>query len=370
MAEGLRLRSRSPLARGLVAVGLLLVVVFGLLIVLGREEPERAARPGTTSNPSRVLQTGVEVFSMWRDWSVNSAMLDRIAETGAGWARVGVGWCSLEEKGPGQISTWYQDRLDATVAEAGRRGLRLLVTLGCTPTWAGGTDFKVLPPDPAEYERVARYLATRYQGRISAWEIWNEPDCVTGSCGQADPVAYLPVLRAGYRGVKAGDPAATVVSGGISGANADWIRRLYAAGGRGWLDALGVHPYQGPAATPPEAPPSSHPYRMTAVEQVRQVMLDAADDKPIWFTEFGWTTALGTGWSGGVDEATQADYLRRAVRMLQDWYPYVTHAFWFTIRDRDDWTPYENSFGLLRLDGTPKPALDALTTSNAWLRTL
>ncbi|WP_459642413.1 hypothetical protein, partial [Kineococcus sp. NUM-3379] len=43
---------------------------------------------------SRVLATGVEVFSLWRDWPVNAAMLDRVAASGAGWVRVGVGWCS------------------------------------------------------------------------------------------------------------------------------------------------------------------------------------------------------------------------------------------------------------------------------------
>ena len=46
--------------------------------------------------------------------------------------------------------------------------------------------------------------------------------------------------------------------------------------------------------------------------------------------------------------------------MVQQRYGYVTHAFVFTIRDRDDWSPYENNFGLVRLDGTPKPALAAL----------
>jgi hypothetical protein len=45
----------------------------------------------------------------------------------------------------------------------------------------------------------------------------------------------------------------------------------------------------------------------------------------------------------------------------------VTHAFVFTIRDRDDWTVYENNFGLLRPDGTAKPALTALHDANQWL---
>ncbi|GAB7193729.1 hypothetical protein NUM3379_44390 [Kineococcus sp. NUM-3379] len=299
-------------------------------------------------------------------------MLDRVAASGAGWVRVGVGWCSLEERGPGLVSTWYQDRLDATVTEASRRGLKVLATLGCTPTWHSGTsDLKVLPRDPAQFQRIATYLATRYAGRIAAWEIWNEPDCSGGSCPQTPARDYVPVLRAGYAGIKAADPAATVVSGGISGANAQWIQDLYAAGAQGSFDALGIHPYQGPAATAPEAPPASHPYRISNITKVRDVMLAHGDGaRPIWFTEFGWTTGAGTGWHAGVSETVQADYLRRALTMVQNWYPYITHAFVFTIRDRDDWDAYENNFGLLHLDGTPKPALNALTTTNTWLKTL
>ncbi len=311
----------------------------------------------------------MEVFSLWRDWPVNEAMLDRVVESGSGWVRVGVGWCSLEEAGAGVVSQWYLSRLDATVAAARARGLQVLATVGCTPGWAsGGDSLTVLPVGAAvaEFERVVAWLAGRYAGRVAAWEIWNEPDCSAGTgCGATEPAAYVPVLAAGYRGVRAGDGAAVVVSGGTSGVNAAWIEGLYAAGGGSWFDALGVHPYQGPAAEPPEAPPAEHPYRMRNVERLRAVMVGQGDaEVPLWFTEFGWTTGVGEGWFAGLGEAVQADYLARAIAMVQAEYPYVTHAFVFTIRDRDDWNAYENNFGLTRVDGTPKPALAALRTAN------
>ena len=104
---------------------------------------------------------------------------------------------------------------------------------------------------------------------------------------------------------------------------------------------------------------------MRNVERLRAVMVGRGPaGVPVWFAEFGWTTGVGEGWSAGVDEVTQADYLARAIAMVQAEYPYVTHAFVFTIRDRDDWNAYENNFGLTRLDGTPKPALAALRTAN------
>ncbi|MGY1732446.1 cellulase family glycosylhydrolase [Geodermatophilus sp. SYSU D01045] len=333
------------------------------------------ARADEPAQLGRVLETGVEVFSLWRDWPVNELVLDRVVESGSGWVRVGVGWCSLEEAGPGVVSEWYLQRLDATVAAAAARGLQVLATLGCTPGWLSGSDsLTVLPPAGrvGEFGRVAAWLAGRYAGRIAAWEIWNEPDCSAGTgCGATAPEVYVPVLQAGYRGIKAGDPAAVVVSGGTSGVNAAWVAGLYAAGGGGWFDALGLHPYQGPAAEPPEAPPAEHPYRIANVERVRQVMVGAGDaEVPVWFTEFGWSTGGGEGWFAGVDEATQADYLARAIDLVQQQYRYVTHAFVFTVRDRDDWNAYENNFGLTRLDGTPKPALAALRAANDHLADL
>ncbi len=340
------------------------VVLAGVLVLRlgdGAETPEEA--------PDRVLETGVEVLSLWRDWPINEAMLDRVAGSGSGWVRVGVGWCSLEEAGAGQVAQWYLQRLDATVAAAGARGLQVLATLGCTPRWLSGSESLTGLPETGQvgqFQRVAAWLAERYAGRIAAWEIWNEPDCSAGTgCGLTDPGVYVPVLQAGFTGVRAGDPGAVVVSGGISGVNAAWIAGLYAAGGGGWFDALGLHPYQGPAAEPPEAPAAEHPYRIANVERVRAVMVEQGDaEAPVWFTEFGWTTGAGEGWFAGVDEATQADYLGRAIAMVQERYSYVTHAFVFTIRDRDDWNAYENNFGLVRLDDTAKPALDALRTAN------
>jgi endo-1,4-beta-mannosidase len=281
--------------------------------------------------------------------------------------RVDMGWCSLEEAGPGVISTWYQDRLDSVVATAQAQGLKLLVNIGCPPAWAGGVGFNSYPTNPAQFTRVMLYLSQRYRGRVAAWEIWNEPDCI-GGCPNGSPEPFVKILKAGYQGVKAGDRNATVVSGGISGNNAEWINRMYAAGARGYFDALAVHPYQDPPTAAPDAACDGRIYRFTCLTLIRDQMVRNGDAaKPIWLTEFGWTTAQ-TGDRIGVDEQTQAVYLRQSLQLIHDYAPYITHAFWFTMRDRDDWTPYENEFGLLHVDGSEKPAFDALQQANADLQ--
>lgn len=362
LARGRHLRRRTT------------ALVVALLVAgLAGATDDRANRQTTPNVPmvSRTvpLQLGVTVFTMWRDWEMHNQLLDRARDSGSAWLRVDMGWCSLEEVGPGKISTWYQGRLDATVDGAARRGLRLLVTIGCAPGWAGASDYSSYPKDPAQFKRVAQYLANRYRGKVAAWEIWNEPDCV-GGCSSGSPEEFVKVLRAGYTGFKSGDPGAMVVSGGTSGNDIEWIRRMYAAGAHGWFDALAVHPYQQPPNAPPDAPSQGSTYRLSSVSLVHEQMVRSGDgNKPVWFTEFGWSTAL-TGPRIGVNEQTQARYLEQAVSQIRVKYPYVTRAFWFCMRDRDDWTAYENDFGLLRVDGSAKPAFAALQLTNASLRTM
>jgi hypothetical protein len=78
----------------------------------------------------------------------------------------------------------------------------------------------------------------------------------------------------------------------------------------------------------------------------------------MWLTEFGWST---TSDNWGVSAQTQADYLLRAYRMLeQD--SYVQVAIWYNFRnnwwdkDADGW---EYQCGLMRTDFTPKPSYAA-----------
>lgn len=330
---------------------------------VNREPPGFNEQTGARTVP---LALGVTVFSMWRDWDNHEQWLQRAADSGAKWLRVDVSWCSLEESGPGLISQWYQGRLDVTADTAVKLGMALVVQLGCAPRWAGGTDSNSYPTDSGQFERVARYLADRYKGRVAAWEIWNEPDCI-GGCGNGSPDQFVSVLKAGYRGVKAGDPFGTVLSGGSSGNDVNWLRRIYAAGAAGSFDALAVHSYQEPPTAPPDAPSQGATNRLSTLPMIHGVMVANGDGaKAIWLTEFGWTTAR-TGPRPGVDDDTQAQFLQRSVRQIRADYPYVTHAFWFCLRDRDDSTPYGNNFGLLHVRGSPKPAFVAMQKANAEL---
>jgi Glycosyl hydrolase catalytic core len=161
--------------------------------------------------------------------------------------------------------------------------------------------------------------------------------------------------------VKAADPGAVVVFGGVSQNDYSFIEGAYAAGAKGYFDVMAVHPY--PGANPPEAVWSSNgriaPNAFSGFREVRSAMLARGDDKPIWLTEFGWSTTTTESW--GVTQAQQADYLTRAYRLL-DSYPYVTLAYWYNLRNNfwdNDADTWETQLGLMRTDFAHKPSYDA-----------
>src|SRR5207302_11360441 len=92
--------------------------------------------------------------------------------------------------------------------------------------------------------------------------------------------------------------------------------------------------------------------------EIRNTMLSHGDDKPIWFTELGWST---TSEQCGVSEATQASYLTKAFQLAaQD--PYVQVAFWYNLRNNywnADADTVEARYGLMRTDFSHKASYDA-----------
>lgn len=199
---------------------------------------------------------------------------------------------------------------------------------------------------------LAAHVAATWRPRgldTVAYEIWNEPNLdYEWRGGVPNPAAYTALLIAAYRGIKAADPAAIVVTGGLAttgdgqgmslraGAVAmgdlHFIRGMYQAGASGYFDALGSHPYGGLAA--PEEKVGVTYFRRA--EEQRQVMLEFGDaGTPVWATEFGWPVAgechLGEHEPFRVGEAQQADYLVRAYRYADANWPWMGPMFLFNL---------------------------------------
>jgi polysaccharide biosynthesis protein PslG len=314
---------------------------------------------------------GVQFHGMWSMYSdtQRAYVLDKLQSAGVTSVRLDVSWAMLQPTSATSYDAWGTGFVDRVIGMANARGIKPLVTLWLTPAWANrGAGDRVLPTNPADYARAAGWAAARWRGKVTGWEVWNEENSSAFMAG-ADPSAYVKLLRAAYPALKAGDPSVPVVFGGLEYNDTGWLSRAYDAGARGSFDVLATHPYQGMADLAPTAPDDGTIWRLSHAAAVHALMVARGDGaKPIWFTEFGWSThATAPGapnWDRGVSETTQSTYLSQTASYVRQQMPYVTRLYWYDDRDMSTGNIQYDNYGLFRLNLSTKPALSALAAAN------
>jgi len=292
-----------------------------------------------------------------------------------GWARMFFGW-SAGEPSRGGHDRFYLDRVAADVRAFHARGVKVLLVLQTTPGWAAGPR-GAGPAPPRNVYEYARFAAELVRlTSPDALEIWNEQDSETFWRGAPDPAGYAALLRATYPAVKGADPALTVVTGGLVGNNYEFLQQVYAAGGGGNFDAVGVHTDTACLLTSPRdyyREPNGRVGRFsfTGYREVHNVMEANGDAaKGVWMTEIGWNTgsrrpnscrdgAVAGTRAEGVSERTQARFLKLAYRCLAG-DPGVRVALWFSLQDVGAGAGYGDHLGLIRKGGKRKPAYKAM----------
>ncbi|WP_237568661.1 cellulase family glycosylhydrolase [Mycolicibacterium lacusdiani] len=282
------------------------------------------------------------------------AALDEMQAMGVNTVRIGIPWAGINP-----VEGYYDwSQSDYLINAADERGMGILAVITTTPTYQqNGSGIYSEPIDPAAYGEFAGLAAERYAGQVGAYEIWNEPNAAPFYGPAPDPAGYTELLKAAYTSIKAADPDATVV-GGVVGSTitygnftlnpVDFVDQMYDAGAQGYFDALSFHPYQ---YTMPFSTGGYHPDSpLNQLDDIHDLMVTNGDgDKLIWASEYGQPTAVSS-------EAEQAAYLED---MLTTWREigYTGPAFVYTLEDDlTGSTDPEATFGLIRSDGTWKPA--------------
>jgi hypothetical protein len=292
------------------------------------------------------------------------------AEAGAEWTRVSVDWAFLQPNESAEIPAETLAVYDAQVRAAVKAGMKVLVTIGNSPSWSRGnvsSDAFATPPDDlSAYRRFIGNLVAHFAPMdVRAYEIWNEPNL--GVFWPApDPAAYTALLRTAYPAIKAADPAARVIAGSLAPVNKDYppaefLKGMYAAGAKGFFDVLSAHvfPSGNPAVCARHGRVPVAVNDFCFVEHYRKVQRAHSDKRPIWLTEFGY----GTEGLHAVTREEQARYLVRGFKVARR-YRYVKTVLWFSFRDmypadEDSWITWIHSSGLVAGDYTPKPAFGA-----------
>jgi hypothetical protein len=370
-----------------VLIGLALVgVVAGIDGYLGRGAVW-GAETGTIRPTARAL--GANTFL---HFEVERAKVDRTArmlrEAGIGVARQQFAWNEIEPR-PGVFvdergqSTWA--KYDYLVDALAREGVQVLARVENTPAWARpGEDTTTHPfGPPADYDRYAAFVAQvvrRYPGKVTAVQVWNEPNLASEWGGRApDPAAYTDLLRRTHAAVRAADPRVTVVAAGLAptdglhpGAMNDllFLDAMYAAGAKGAFDAMGVMVYG-----LGQSPDNRHvglrfPINFSRPVLTREVMVRHGDGAtPVWATEYSWIsvpadwTGRESTWGRSISETRQAEYLVRGLERARTEWPWMgvmcVWAFRFVEATMDPADP-QRHFAIVRDDFSPRPAYAAL----------
>lgn len=310
--------------------------------------------PQPSSSGMRSPDFGAQAFLWWRS-EIADRDLTLMKNAGFQWVKQWFAWKDIEGAGKGQYDWSIPDRI---VQQAEEHGLKLLVRVDREPGWAGPP-----PQNLQHYLDFLAALATRYRGRIQAYQIWNEPNLAREWGDKPpNPAEYAQMLRQAYSTIKAADPNAIVVTAGMAPTtetseramfDVDFYKGMYQAMGgnsTGYFDMLGVH--GAGFKSPPEIDPGQvandpnlynvgdpycpgdrcRVYAFRHIEDIRRVMEQNGDaDKRVVVLEFGWTSDNRPGspytWHGGgagITEAVKADYLRRAYEYAEaNWQPWI-----------------------------------------------
>jgi hypothetical protein len=216
--------------------------------------------------------------------------------------------------------------LDRLVSLSARRRLRLLPVVVETPSWIVTRFDDGSPPrEVGPYADVLRALAGRYGTRggfwrehpslprtpVRWWQLWNEPH-LRGFWNEPEwEAGYARLLRAGARGVRAGDPRAKVVMAGVTSDRRtvwDNLDTLLAEGAGPHVDMVAAHVF---TRRPRDV--------VRALRRVRATLRAyGLGHKEIALTEWSWPSSKGTvaeaPWS--TSERGQARRVAETLRLL------------------------------------------------------
>jgi hypothetical protein len=244
--------------------------------------------PGIPASLVGMQVEGVEVEA----WPSAPYGALRLWDNGTAWSQI--------ELAKGEFK-W--DNLEGALANAESKGMTdILMVLGTTPEWAvkkgdvkkGQADYPQpgaasAPANLQDWDEWVTAVVTRFKGRISSYEIWNEANLKNFYSGTPEELAEM-TARA-YAIIKAADPEALVVSASpalrlSARFDAFYPKYLAALAKADWpVDVISLHAYPSGDGSPQ--------IRGGLIETFKSSLAEAGApaDIPIWDTELNYGLA-------------------------------------------------------------------------------
>jgi hypothetical protein len=324
--------------------------------------------------------------------------LQMIADAGFVWIRQQFPWEDIEIHGRGDFTDRRNDlngdgtpdpvdawlKYDNIVDLAEQYGVQIIARLDAAPNWSHADPQEGTFPPPDDFQDYVNYavaVATRYQGRILYYQIWNEPNIRPEWGTQpVNPEAYTDMLCRTYTALKQVDPEIVVIAGALSPTVAlstydlnefVYLQRMYDAGAADCFDVMSVQGYGFYSG------PTDQRLRTTTLNfgrhtYVRDIMVANGDaDKAIWVSEAAWNPVnspdvspdvVGRENFGAVTQEQAAAYMPQAYERAESDWPWLGVVnYWFFKRatDTERNLPFYY-FRMVEPDFTPLPVYEAM----------
>jgi hypothetical protein len=285
------------------------------------------------------------------------------------WAHVDLG----DSTGKPRTYDWYQ--IDRVLNAAESRDLKVTFVITQTPDWVHPHLERTIsepwkriwyPPrgsnELKHWSNFIRDLVSHCKGRVSQYQIWNEPNDSFFWRPDPRPAEYVALARTAYLSAKGVDPQATIVLAGLSRNDLGYLAQYYhvlrssypnAAEHDYFFDVLGVHPYSDDRS--PDAYHQDAIYQgeygevdgnFLGFRRMKALMNNNADSgKNLLLSEYGFSTE--DTWMKAVRDSRRALYLKRAYELARS-FPYVQGLSWYayhpTRGDPMEWAIVDGNF--------------------------
>lgn len=320
--------------------------------------------------PASRLSVGMECLD--RRMYLPEKVDAQLRALGAKWARLQTGWARCETVKGVYDFAW----LDAVVDQ--------VIAAGVRPWFNVGYGNRLYSPDAphasavgqvpiydgeegvAAWTAFVRALTRHFRGRVSHFEIWNEPNIPEfwHPKHKSSGVEYTRLVAMTSQVIRAEAGAGAQIAACCAGASADFVKACFEAGIGPHIDLFSFHPYRSE-----QLPEMEYGWN---VMEMRRAIAKHAPHVRLWQGECGapaQTTGHHDNWMRlwDADERTQAKWLVR--RLLLDHYHDLELSSYFHLCDLME-TPYIQASGAVRppvmlglLNGktyTPKLAYQAM----------
>jgi len=229
------------------------------------QQPAGAAKATAPASPASSTLSP-DRFSVEIGWGYNALTDQQVVQmknSGTQTVRYYIQWNVVQPQRT-DLLNWGNGHFETDLGLLAQHGIHVIATLRGTPGWAaiaGADDNGPFQPayNKAYYNFVSG-AASLYAGpqySITTWEIYNEPDSTVDWGSNAYAGQYKQVLQQDYGIIKAVNPQAAVVIGGLAYPNdpnrtdfyANFLNDVLAAGGGAYTDAINFHHYGTDAAS-------------------------------------------------------------------------------------------------------------------------